>query len=60
MKLGPYEILARCEPISGKKRLGPTATLVGRSTSMGFDKKEMIEQLKFEIEMIEKGGFEPY
>ena len=26
---------------------------------MGFDKKEMIEQLKFEIEMIEKGGYDP-
>ena len=26
---------------------------------MGFDKKEMIEQLKFEIEMIEKGGYYP-
>jgi hypothetical protein len=25
---------------------------------MGFDKKEMIEQLKFEIEMIEKGGYD--
>ena len=26
---------------------------------MGFDKKEMIRQLKFEIEMIEKGGYYP-
>jgi hypothetical protein len=26
---------------------------------MGFDKKEVIEQLKFEIEMIEKGGYDP-
>jgi hypothetical protein len=26
---------------------------------MGFDKKEMIEQLKFEITMIEKGGYYP-
>jgi hypothetical protein len=26
---------------------------------MGFDKKEMIEQLKFEIEMIEKGRYFP-
>jgi hypothetical protein len=26
---------------------------------MGFDKKEMIEKLKFEIEMIEKGGYYP-
>jgi hypothetical protein len=26
---------------------------------MGFDKKEMIEQLKFEIEMIEKGRYYP-
>jgi len=26
---------------------------------MGFDKKEMIEQLKFEIEMIEKGVYNP-
>jgi len=26
---------------------------------MGFDKKEMIEQLKFEIVMIEKGGYDP-
>jgi hypothetical protein len=26
---------------------------------MGFDKREMIEQLKFEIEMIEKGGYSP-
>jgi hypothetical protein len=26
---------------------------------MGFDKKEMIEQLKFEIQMIEKGGYNP-
>ena len=26
---------------------------------MGFDKKEMIEQLKFEIEMIENGGHDP-
>ena len=26
---------------------------------MGFDKKEMIEQLKFEIEMIERGGIQP-
>ena len=26
---------------------------------MGFDKKEMIEQLKFEIQMIEKGGYDP-
>jgi hypothetical protein len=26
---------------------------------MGFDKSEMIEQLKFEIEMIEKGGYNP-
>jgi hypothetical protein len=25
---------------------------------MGFDKKEMIEQLKFEIFMIEKGGYD--
>ena len=25
---------------------------------MGFDKKEMIGQLKFEIEMIEKGGYD--
>jgi hypothetical protein len=29
------------------------------STQMGFDKKEMIEQLKFEIKMIEKGGYDP-
>ena len=26
---------------------------------MGFDKKEMIEQLKFEIAMMEKGGYDP-
>jgi hypothetical protein len=26
---------------------------------MGLDKKEMIKQLKFEIEMIEKGGYFP-
>lgn len=26
---------------------------------MSFDKKEMIEQLKFEIQMIEKGGYYP-
>lgn len=26
---------------------------------MDFDKKEMIRQLKFEIEMIEKGGYYP-
>ena len=26
---------------------------------MGVDKKEMIRQLKFEIEMIEKGGYYP-
>jgi hypothetical protein len=26
---------------------------------MGFDKLEMINQLKFEIEMIEKGGYHP-
>ena len=26
---------------------------------MGFDKKEMIEQLKFEIQMMEKGGYSP-
>jgi hypothetical protein len=26
---------------------------------MGFDKKEMMEQLKFEIKMIEKGGYDP-
>jgi hypothetical protein len=26
---------------------------------MGFDKMEMIKQLKFEIEMIEKGGYYP-
>lgn len=26
---------------------------------MGTDKKEMIEQLKFEIEMMEKGGYYP-
>ncbi len=26
---------------------------------MGIDKKEMIQQLKFEIEMIEKGGYHP-
>jgi hypothetical protein len=26
---------------------------------MGMDKKEMIQQLKFEIEMIEKGGYHP-
>jgi hypothetical protein len=26
---------------------------------MGFDRTEMIEQLKFEIEMIEKGGYYP-
>jgi len=26
---------------------------------MGIDKKEMIRQLKFEIEMIEKGGYHP-
>ena len=25
---------------------------------MGFDKKEMIEQLRFEIKMIEKGGYD--
>jgi hypothetical protein len=25
---------------------------------MGFDKKEMIEKLKFEIKMIEKGGYD--
>jgi hypothetical protein len=25
---------------------------------VGFDKKEMIEQLKFEIHMIEKGGYD--
>lgn len=26
---------------------------------MGFDKREMIEQLKLEIEVIEKGGYHP-
>jgi hypothetical protein len=26
---------------------------------MSFDKKEMIEQLKFEIRMIEQGGYDP-
>jgi hypothetical protein len=26
---------------------------------MGIDKKEMIQQLKFEIQMIEKGGYYP-
>ena len=26
---------------------------------MDMDKKEMIEQLKFEIEMIERGGIQP-
>ncbi len=26
---------------------------------MGFDKKEMMEQLKFEIVMMEKGGYDP-
>ncbi len=26
---------------------------------MGMDRKEMIQQLKFEIEMIEKGGYHP-
>jgi len=26
---------------------------------VGFDKKEMIEQLKFEIAMMEKGGYDP-
>jgi len=26
---------------------------------MGFDKKEMVEQLKFEIRMIENGGYYP-
>ena len=26
---------------------------------MSFDKKEMIEQLKFEIQMIQKGGYYP-
>jgi hypothetical protein len=26
---------------------------------MGFDKKEMLEQLKFEIEMMERGGYSP-
>jgi hypothetical protein len=26
---------------------------------MGFDKKEMIEQAKFEIKMIERGGYDP-
>ena len=26
---------------------------------MGMDKQEMIQQLKFEIEMIEKGGYHP-
>jgi hypothetical protein len=26
---------------------------------MGFDKMEMIKQLKFEIQMIEKGGYHP-
>jgi len=26
---------------------------------MGFDKKEMVEKLKFEIEMMEKGGYYP-
>jgi hypothetical protein len=36
-----------------------TASLPGRSTPVGFDKKEMIEQLKFEIAMIEKGGYYP-
>jgi hypothetical protein len=29
------------------------------STLMGFDKKEMIDQLKFEIQMIERGGYDP-
>jgi hypothetical protein len=33
--------------------------LEGRSTSMSFNKGEMIEQLKFEIEMIEKGRYYP-
>jgi hypothetical protein len=27
--------------------------------SMGIDKIEMIQQLKFEVEMIEKGGYHP-
>ena len=26
---------------------------------MSFDKQELIQQLKFEIEMIEKGGYQP-
>ena len=26
---------------------------------MGFDRKQMIEQLKFEIQMIERGGYYP-
>jgi hypothetical protein len=36
-----------------------TAALTVRSAPMGIDKKEMIQQLKFEIEMIEKGGYYP-
>ena len=34
-------------------------TLLFRSTLGRMDKKEMIEQLKFEIEMMEKGGYYP-
>jgi hypothetical protein len=46
-------------PRVAAKREQPAAALAIRSTEMGFDKKEMIEQLKFEIEMIEKGGYYP-
>jgi hypothetical protein len=46
-------------PRGAAKREQPAAALAIRSTEMGLDKKEMIEQLKFEIEMIEKGGYYP-
>jgi hypothetical protein len=36
-----------------------SAALPVWSTPMGVDRKEMIQQLKFEIEMIEKGGYYP-
>jgi hypothetical protein len=36
-----------------------TAAQPARGPSMSADKKILVEQLKFEIEMIEKGGYHP-
>lgn len=53
-------ISTRCGPHVTLIRVGAaTAGLPERSTAVGIDKIEMIQQLRFEIEMIEKGGYYP-